>query len=99
MSFEGLWDIHIASPMGEQKARLDLRMEGGVLAGTASSGSDSAPLLKPVLDGDRLRWSQEITRPMKMTVDFDLTRDGDKLNGKAKAGFFPGMDVRGERVP
>ena len=63
-----------------------------------ASGSDSAPLLKPVLDGDRLRWSQEITRPMKMTVDFDLTRDGDKLNGKAKAGFFPGMDVVGERV-
>jgi hypothetical protein len=98
MSFEGTWNITINSPMGEQKVRLELRAEGGGLAGTASLGGDSAPLLDPVQEGDRLRWSQDITKPMPMTIHFDLTRSGDTLSGKAKPGFFPAMDVRGERA-
>jgi hypothetical protein len=98
MGFEGSWNIRINSPMGEQQVRLELRAEDGVLTGTASLGGDCAPLLDPVQEGDRLRWSQDITKPMAMTIHFDLTRSGDTLSGKAKPGFFPAMDVQGERA-
>ena len=98
MSFDGNWKITIATPMGDQHARLELRTEDGKPAGTAAQGGESAPLIDPVVEGDRIRWSQDIQKPMPMTVKFDLVRAGDTLKGTAKAGFFLSATVTGERV-
>ena len=97
MGFDGTWKLTIATPMGDQHARLQLKEEAGRISGTASQGGEPAPLVDPELDGERLRWSQDITRPMPMTVQFDLTRDGDTLQGTAKAGFFLSAKVTGTR--
>ena len=98
MSFDGAWNIRVASPMGQQSVRLEVVTDGGKVRGTASLGGDSAPLIDPVLEGDRLQWTQEITKPMSLTLKFDLTRKGDTLQGTAKPGFFPAMEVTGERA-
>jgi len=97
MTFDGTWKLIIATPMGDQHARIELKEEAGRVSGTASQGGASAPLIDPELDGARLRWSQEITKPMPMTIKFDLTRDGDALEGTAKAGFFMTAKVTGLR--
>jgi len=98
MSYDGTWQLSITSPMGTQAVTLVLATENGAVSGTASMGGDTAPCVDPALEGDRLRWSTEITKPMKMTIKFDLVRDGDTLKGQAKAGFFVTMDVTGSRV-
>jgi len=97
MSFDGTWHLTIATPMGDQHARLELKEEGGRISGTASQGGETAALIDPELEGERVRWSQDITKPMPMTVKFDLTRDGDTLQGTAKAGFFLTAKVTGTR--
>ena len=98
MSFDGTWNLTIATPMGDQHAQLDLKVEAGKLSGTAAQGGASAPLIDPELDGERIRWSQDITKPMPMTIKFDLTREGDLLQGTAKAGFFLTAKVTGVRA-
>jgi len=97
--FEGVWNVLIESPVGDQSVRFEIRIEDGKMSGTASLGPDEAPFLEPVLEGDRLRWSMDITKPMAMTLKFDVTCAGDTLKGTAKAGFFISMAVAGNRSP
>jgi len=98
MSFAGTWNLTITSPMGVQRVTLELTALESSVSGTASIGSATAPLQDPVLEGDRLRYSVDITKPMKLTLKFDLTRAGDTLQGTAKAGFFVSAEVTGERA-
>ncbi len=98
MAFDGRWAITIATPVGRQEVVLDIVHRDGVLSGTATQGAETVPFIDPVADGDRLTWSQKITKPMSMAVRFDLVRDGDALSGKAKPGILPATAVTGIRV-
>ena len=98
MSFHGRWKIAIPTPIGRQEVVLDILDRDGVLSGTATQGPETVPFVDPVADGDRLTWSQKITKPIAMTVRFDLVRDGDALSGKAKPGILPSTPVTGVRL-
>jgi len=98
MSFDGCWKIRIPTPLGDQEVLLDINHKDGRLSGTATQGDETVPFLSPTVTGDRIIWSQCITKPMKMQINFELFRDGDTLSGKAKPGFFPGISVSGSRI-
>ena len=97
MSFDGQWTITIATPIGKQEVLLDIVNRDGRVEGRATQGDESVPFLDPVTEGDRIRWSQQITKPMRMTIKFDLTRQGDTLSGTAKPGILPSTKVAGAR--
>lgn len=97
MSFEGIWNITIATPIGKQEVALRLTERDGAVAGSATQGDEVVALLDPRLDGERLRWSQNVTRPMRLSITFDVIRDGDTLSGTAKPGILPGVKVVGRR--
>ena len=99
MAIEGIWTLSLSTPMGRQQVRLDLSREAGKLTGTASLGADSAPMADLTEDGDRLRWSVDITKPMKMTVKFEVTCAGESLRGTAKLGFLASAEVVGAKEP
>ena len=98
MSFEGTWDLTVNSPMGAKAFRIEVRREGAGITGTASMGDDTSPLLDPVVEDGHLKWSVKITRPMNITLAFDVTTDGSTLSGCAKAGFMTLPEVTGVRV-
>ena len=98
MSFDGRWQITIPTPMGKQNITLDIVDREGALSGTATSSEETVPFLDPVVEGNRIRWSQKISKPMNLTIKFDLVREGDALSGKAKAGIFPSTNVTGARA-
>ncbi|MEU6264103.1 hypothetical protein [Saccharopolyspora shandongensis] len=97
MSVEGIWDLSISTPIGRIKAVVDLRREAGGLTGVAHGAGEEAPLGDVVLDGDRLTWHQAITKPLRLNLAFDVTVDGDTLQGTSKAGRLPASKVTGER--
>ena len=97
MSFDGEWAITIATPIGKQEVVLRIVERDGRLAGTATQGDETVPFVDPIVEGDRIRWSQQISRPMRMKVKFDLVRDGDELSGSAKPGILPSTAVTGRR--
>jgi len=97
MSVEGTWDLAISTPIGKMNAVVDLHSEDGVLNGTAHGSGEEVPLTNVVLANDRLRWSQSITKPLRLNLTFDVTIDGDSMAGNSKAGRLPASKVTGQR--
>jgi hypothetical protein len=98
MSLTGTWNIRISTPLGTQLVALELSENNGVIEGTARSSAESTPLIHPVLDGNRLTWTQSITKPMRLNLAFDVIIDGDTLTGTSKAGMLPASKVTGTRA-
>ena len=98
MAAGGKWEIVINSPMGAQKATLDLGADAASLTGTQTAAQGSAPLENGKIDGNVLSWSAKITSPMPMTLDFTGTVEGDKMSGSVKAGAFGAFPFAGNRL-
>ncbi len=98
MAIDGKWEITINSPMGAQKAKLDLAASGAALTGTQHAQGASQPVANGKVDGNNLAWSASITSPMPMTLEFSGAVDGDKLSGSVKAGAFGSFPFSGGRV-
>jgi hypothetical protein len=98
MAVDGKWEIVINSPLGAQKANLELATDGTALTGTQTAAQGSGPLENGKADGDNVSWSAKITSPMPMTLDFTGTVEGDKLSGSVKAGSFGSFPFAGTRT-
>lgn len=98
MAVDGKWEITINSPLGAQKAQLDLATSGNSLTGNQTAAQGSGPLENGKVDGNNLSWSAKINSPMPMTLDFTGTVDGDKLTGSVKAGSFGSFPFSGNRT-
>ena len=97
MAVDGTWEITINSPMGAQKAKLDLKADGAALTGTQhAQGSSQA--VNGKVDGNNLSWSANITSPMPMTLEFSGAVDGDAIKCSVKAGSFGSFPFTGARV-
>jgi hypothetical protein len=98
MSVDGKYNIVINSPMGAQKATLDLKADGGALSGTQAGQQGSMQIANGKVDGNAVSWSISITSPMPMTLEHSGTVDGDKISGNVKAGAFGSFPFTGERA-
>ena len=98
MAVDGKWQIVINSPLGAQKATLDIATDGTALTGTQQAAQGSGPLENGKVDGNNVAWSAKISSPMPLTLDFTGTVDGDKLSGSVKAGSFGSFPFNGNRV-
>jgi hypothetical protein len=95
----GTWDVSLKTPIGTLRAVYVFTDTDGVLAGTASTKSETVPLAAVVLDGPRVTWQQSVTRPMRLNLDFDVAVDGETLVGHSRAGRLPRTTVTGTRRP
>lgn len=98
MAIDGKWEITINSPMGAQKAKLDLSSNGGELTGTQHAQGSSQPVANGKVDGNAVSWSANITSPMPMTLEFTGSVDGDAIKGSVKAGAFGSFPFTGARA-
>jgi hypothetical protein len=98
MAVDGKWEIVINSPLGAQKATLDIATKDGALTGTQTAQQGSGPLENGKVDGNNVSWSAKITTPMPLTLEFAGAVDGDKLSGSVKAGSFGSFPFTGSRV-
>jgi hypothetical protein len=100
MPVEGTWHLVISTPIGKQRADLELSTKDGALCGVArdQAHAQEVELTNLALNGDRLTWAQSITRPMRLNLTFDVTVTGDVMTGTAKAGRLPSSKVTGHRT-
>ena len=98
MAVDGKWEIVINSPLGAQKATLDIATNGTALTGTQQAAQGSGPLENGKVDGNAVSWSAKITSPMPMTLEFTGNVDGEKLTGSVKAGAFGSFPFNGSKV-
>lgn len=93
----GTWQVTISTPIGKQYVTFQIVERSGTLAGTATGGSETVPLIDVTREGARLRWRQAVTKPMKLNIAFDVVITGDEMVGSAKAGVFPASKLEGKR--
>jgi hypothetical protein len=98
MSVDGNWNITVNSPMGAQPSTLSLKADGATLTGTQSAQGNTADIANGKVDGDTVTWSNSITTPFPMTLEFTGKVDGDTLNGNVKAGAFGSFPFTGSRA-
>ena len=98
MSVDGTWNVVVKSPMGDQPSTLTLAADGATLTGTASAQGNTNPIANGKVDGDTVSWSNSITTPFPMTLEFCGKVDGDSLSGSVKAGSFGSFPFAGTRA-
>lgn len=94
--FAGRWHITIQSPIGPQKAVMDLIVKGNVVTGKVSAEQGTVEVAGGIRDG-RAKFEGRASMPMPITVKYDVTvRDG-KLVGENSNGPFGTFSVSGVR--
>ena len=96
-TFAGSWDVTIDTLIGKMEVVFDITEQDGVIHGTARSDTETVDFLDAVADANQLTWSQAVTTPMRLTLKFEVTVEGDSMTGTSKAGMFPASKVYGSR--
>ena len=98
---DGNYQCSIDTPMGAQSFLLTVKVAGDSFAGKASGamGGESGSLaFDGTVDGDTISWTMPVPKPMPITLTCRATIDGDRLDGKVKAGIFGSYSITGERA-
>ncbi|MCJ7841623.1 DJ-1/PfpI family protein [Lederbergia sp. NSJ-179] len=97
-NFQGKWDTAISTPIGKLSALINLSIKNGQIVGTALQGEEVVPLDNPILEGNQLKWSMKVTKPMRLTLKFIVSIDGNQMYGEARAGMLPSSKLIGHRI-
>lgn len=89
----GIWDVTIKTPIGSLAVVYEFTEAGG----TATHEDETVPLRELTVADGRATWSQSVTTPMRLNLDFDVTIDGDRLTGHSRAVRLPRTAVTGTR--
>jgi hypothetical protein len=89
--------VTIDTPIGKLAVVFDISEQDGAIQGIARSEAETVDFLDPVADGNRLTWSQEVTTPMRLKLDFDVTVEGDTMTGTSKPGLLLASKLYGSR--
>lgn len=96
----GEWKITIQVPGQATESVVTITDDDGSLSGTISSNGESDTLSGVSLEGDNLTFGSKFDAGgQSINLAFDLTIDGDNIEGSVKAGNFGSFDVEGSRTP
>ena len=94
---DGAWQVTMSTPMGPQEMTANFRTDGASLSGELVSPEGSQGFAGSVT-GNRLKFELAVEKPMKLTLKYDITIEGDVLTGKAKMGIFGSAKLKGARI-
>jgi hypothetical protein len=97
MSVAGTYDCVTKTPMGDQKSKVTITVDGDTFTGSNVGAMGSMDLENGKVDGNKLTWTMKMTVPMPMTLEGEATVDGDTLTGSVKAGAFGSFPMNGTR--
>ena len=95
---DGDWKLVLETPMGPQEAQLNVKATSDATFDGVMSGANGQHTFTGAIEGETLAWQADITNPIPLTVDFNVTVSGDTMTGSAKLGMFGAAPVTGNRV-
>lgn len=95
---EGEWTVTIKGPTGPMATTLVLERVDGVLSGTQSGEGTTTPINEARFENGNIFWANQITKPMKLKLEFTGVVEGDSMNGKVKTGFMGSFPFTAARV-
>lgn len=94
--FVGKWAIVIQTPVGPQKAVMDLTVNGNVVTGKVSAEQGTVDVAGGVKDG-RAKFQGKASMPMPITVSYDVTVKDGRMSGENANGPFGTFPLTGSR--
>lgn len=99
----GQWALTIATPIGRIKAEMNFIAADDSITGTAAGKGETVELRNIRSEraeggGEHVMWSQTITKPMRLNLDFDVVIEADEMRGYSRAGRLPRSAVTGQRM-
>jgi hypothetical protein len=98
----GTWSLTMRTPIGSIHAALTFSTDGKTLSGIAVGRWEQVDLRDvrsvPGEGVERVTWSQSITKPIRLDLDFDVVVTGDDMTGTSRAGRLPKSTVTGRRT-
>ena len=94
---DGEWNVVIRTPMGAQAGVIAVSREGSGFSGRITGDLGSLDFSDGVIDGDSVRWSMSLMKPMPMKLSVRATVSGDTIEGTVDAGFMGAMPLNGTR--
>ncbi|MET0366495.1 MAG: xanthine dehydrogenase family protein molybdopterin-binding subunit [Sphingobium sp.] len=94
---DGAWNLTLATPMGPQPMIAYFETDGSLVRGRLES-NEGTMAFEGTVEGAQVKWTMKVTKPMPITLKYDLSFDGDMVTGKCKMGMFGTAKVKGERV-
>jgi hypothetical protein len=98
MAMDGDWKLVLETPMGPQEAELTVTTTSDTTFEGVMSGASGQQTFTGAIEGETLAWQTDITSPMPLTLEFNVTVDGDAMNGTVKLGMFGNAAVTGTRA-
>ena len=98
MAIDGIYNITIKTPLGDQQAKVTLKTGGDTLTGTSESAMTGVnELTDGKVNGNTLEWTENANSPLgPVELKVKATVDGDKISGEAVSPFGP-MPFEGSR--
>jgi carbon-monoxide dehydrogenase large subunit len=96
-SIDGNWKMVLSTPMGPQEMQGHFESEGQSLTGYLSS-PEGQQGFSGTVEGNKVKFDLKVVKPMKITLKYDLTVDGDKLTGRVKMGIFGTAKLTSDRL-
>jgi carbon-monoxide dehydrogenase large subunit len=94
---DGDWNMVLKTPMGPQAMVAHFDCDGDAVSGWLEAPEGRQAFAGGVLSGNQLKFEMKVEKPMKITLKYDLTFDGQTVSGKCKMGMFGSAKVTGER--
>lgn len=98
MSVAGTYDCVTKTPMGDQKSKFTVNVDGDTFTGQQAGAMGSMDVVDGKVDGNKLTWKMNMTVPMPMTLTAEATVEGDAITGTVDAGAFGKMPMTGTRA-
>ncbi len=97
MSVAGTYDCVTKTPMGDQKSKFSVIVDGDSFTGINAGAMGSMDVIDGKVSGNTLTWKMKMTVPMPLDLEAEAKVDGDLLTGSVKAGAFGSMAMSGTR--
>jgi carbon-monoxide dehydrogenase large subunit len=94
---DGDWKMVMSTPVGPQEMKGHFESDGSSLRGYLSSPEGQQSFVGTV-EENHVKFDLKVVKPMKITLKYDITVDGNKLTGKVKMGIFGSAKLVGERI-
>lgn len=93
----GDWTMVLSTPVGPQEMTCHMEESEGAVSGYLESKEGRESFTGEAHDG-RVTFDLKVTKPMKITLKYDLQVTGDRIAGTCKMGIFGKAKVKGERA-
>ncbi len=98
MSVAGTYDCVTKTPMGDQKSKFTVNVDGDTFSGQQAGAMGSMDVVDGKVSGNTLTWTMNMTVPMPMKLTGEATVEGDAITGTVDAGAFGKMPMSGTRI-